>query len=133
MTAGIVMIFLARWRINVLSMGEKEASALGVDVKLWQFLIIGGATLATASAVCISGTIGWVGLVIPHIGRMLVGNDNTRLIPVSIALGACFLTVIDILSRTITRSELPIGILCALIGTPFFVYLLKKTRGGSWA
>ena len=133
MTAGIIMVFLARWRINVLSMGEKEASALGVDVKLWQFLIIGGATLATASAVCISGTIGWVGLVIPHIGRMLVGNDNTRLIPVSISLGACFLTVIDILSRTITRSELPIGILCALIGTPFFVYLLKKTRGGSWS
>lgn len=132
MTAGMIMIFLARWRINVLSMGEKEAAALGIDVRLWQFVIIGGATLATASAVCISGTIGWVGLVIPHIGRMLVGNDNTRLIPVSISLGACFMTIIDILSRTITRSELPVGILCALIGTPFFVYLLKKTRGGSW-
>ena len=110
-----------------------DVAALGVDVRKYKLLIIGGATLATASAVCISGTIGWVGLVIPHIGRMLVGNDNTRLIPVSISLGACFLTVIDILSRTITRSELPIGILCALIGTPFFVYLLKKTRGGSWA
>lgn len=133
MALGMLLIYLSRWRINVLSMGEKEAAALGVNVRRYQLLIIGGATLATASAVCISGTIGWVGLVIPHIGRMLVGNDNTRLIPVSISLGACFLTLIDILSRTITRSELPIGILCALIGTPFFVYLLKKTKGGSWS
>ena len=133
MALGMLLIFLSRWRINVLSMGDRAAAALGVDVKKYQFLIIGGATLATASAVCISGTIGWVGLVVPHIGRMLVGNNNVRLIPVSMSLGACFLTLMDILSRCISTAEIPIGILCALIGTPFFVYLLKKTRGGGWA
>ena len=69
---------------------------------------------------------------VPHIGRMLVGNNNVKLIPVSMSLGACFLTVMDILSRCISTTEIPIGILCALIGTPFFVYLLKKTRGGGW-
>lgn len=132
MALGMLLIFLSRWRINVLSMGDKEAAALGVDVKKYKLLIIGGATLATASAVCISGTIGWVGLVVPHIGRMIVGNNNVKLIPVSISLGACFLTLMDILSRNIMTSEIPIGILCALIGTPFFVYLLKKTRGGGW-
>ena len=133
MALGMLLIFLSRWRINVLSMGDQEATALGVDVRRYKFLIIGGATLATASAVCISGTIGWVGLVVPHIGRMLVGSNNVRLIPVSMSLGACFLTLMDILSRCISTSEIPIGILCALIGTPFFVYLLKKTRGGGWA
>ena len=133
MALGILLIFLSRWRINILSMGDKEAAALGVNIRRYKFLIVGGATLATASAVCISGTIGWVGLVVPHIGRMIVGNNNVKLIPVSISLGACFLTVMDIFSRTITSSELPIGILCALIGTPFFVYLLKKTRGGNWS
>ncbi|MBE5781413.1 MAG: iron ABC transporter permease [Clostridiales bacterium] len=132
MALGIAVIFLLRWRINVLSMGDKEAFALGVDVRLCKMLIIGGATLCTAAAVCISGTIGWVGLVIPHIGRMLVGNDNHRLIPLSISLGACFLVLIDLLSRILSSSELPIGILCALVGTPFFVYLLKKTKGGGW-
>ena len=132
MAIGMLLIFLSRWRINVLSMGDKEAAALGVDVKRYKFLIVGGATLATASAVCISGTIGWVGLVVPHIGRMIVGNNNVKLIPVSISLGACFLTVMDILARNITTSELPIGTLCAIVGTPFFVYLLKKTRGGGW-
>ena len=132
MALGMILIFLARWRINVLSMGDKEAAALGVDVRKYKFLIVAGATLATASAVCISGTIGWVGLVVPHIGRMIVGNNNVKLIPVSISLGACFMTVMDILARNITTSELPIGILCAIVGTPFFVYLLKKTRGGGW-
>ncbi|MBR0113066.1 MAG: iron ABC transporter permease [Clostridia bacterium] len=130
MGLGMLLIFLSRWRLNVLSMGEKEAASLGVDVRKSQIMIIGGATLCTAAAVCISGTIGWVGLVIPHIGRMLTGNSNQKLIPVSISLGACFMVIMDLLARTLTGSEIPVGILCALIGTPFFVYLLKKTRGG---
>ncbi len=130
MSIGMLMIFLSRWKLNVLSMGEREASSLGVDVRKAQILIIGGATLCTASAVCISGTIGWVGLVIPHIGRMITGNSNQKLIPVSISLGSSFMVIMDLLSRTLTGSEIPIGILCALIGTPFFVYLLKKTKGG---
>lgn len=132
MIIGLGMIFLSRWKINALSMGEKEAIALGVNTKLYKLLIIGGATLATSSAVCISGTIGWIGLIIPHIGRMIVGNDNAKLIPVSMSLGACFLVFMDMLSRVISTSEIPIGILTSIIGTPFFVYLLKKTKGGSW-
>lgn len=132
MGIGILIIYLGRWRINVLSMGDKEAQALGVNVsnnKLW---IIIGATLSTAGAVCVSGVIGWVGLVIPHIGRMLVGNDNRLLIPVSISLGACFIVLIDMVARVLTGSEIPLGILTSLIGAPFFVYLLKKTKGGGW-
>ena len=132
MCLGILLIYLSRWKINALSMGEKEALALGVNTKLYKLLIIGGATLATAAAVCISGVIGWVGLAIPHIGRMLVGNDNRKLIPVSISLGASFLVLADIISRSLSASEIPIGIITALVGTPFFVYLLKKTKGGAF-
>ena len=132
MSAGIVVIFLLRWKVNVLSMGDKEAAALGVNVTAYKGLIIGAATLSTAAAVCISGVIGWIGLVIPHICRMLIGNDNHKLIPMSISLGASFLVIIDIIARNITTTEIPIGILTAVIGTPFFVYLLKKTKGGGW-
>lgn len=131
-TVGIVIIFLSRWQINVLSMGDKEAQALGVNVKFYKLLVIGGATLATAAAVSISGTIGWVGLVIPHIGRMLTGNNNKKLIPISALLGAAFMVLIDILARSITTGELPVGIFTALIGTPFFIFLLKKTKGKQW-
>ncbi len=132
MAAGILVITLCRWKINALSMGDKEAAALGVNVRLYKGLVIGGATLSTASAVCISGVIGWVGLVIPHICRMLIGNDNDRLIPMSISFGAAFLVLIDILARNISTAEIPIGILTAIVGSPFFVYLLKKTKGGVW-
>ncbi len=132
MAAGMFLVWLCRWKINALSMGEREALALGVDTRLYKFLIIGGATLSTASAVCISGSIGLIGLVIPHIGRMLVGNNNTRLVPVSMSLGACFLVLTDLISRNITTSEVPLSILTSLVGTPFFIYLLKKTKGGAW-
>lgn len=131
-TIGIGMIYISRWRINALSMGEKEATALGVNTKFYKLMVIGGATLATAAAVCISGVIGWIGLVIPHIGRMLIGNDNTKLIPLSMSLGACFLVCMDVLARVISSAEIPIGILTSLVGAPFFVYLLKKTKGGGW-
>jgi iron complex transport system permease protein len=132
MTIGMLIILLCRWKINVLSMGEKEAAALGVNVKVFKGLIVGGATLCTASAVCICGVIGWIGLVIPHICRMLVGNNNDRLIPLSISFGAAFLVLIDTIARNITTAEVPIGILTSVVGTPFFVYLLKKTKGGGW-
>jgi iron complex transport system permease protein len=99
---------------------------------LTRVLVIVCATLATAGAVSIAGVIGWIGLIIPHIGRMLVGNDNRLLIPVSFAMGACFLIMIDIASRILTGAEIPIGILTALCGAPFFVYLLKKTKGRGW-
>lgn len=132
MVIGIIGIVAIRWRINVLSMGDKEAHTLGINTKLNKGIVIICATLATAGAVCVSGIIGWVGLVIPHIGRMLVGNDNRVLIPASLSLGACFLILVDNLGRMITGSEIPLGILTALVGGPFFVYLLKATKGGGW-
>ncbi len=132
MIIGISGLIAVRWRINVLSMGDREAHSLGINTALNKVIVIACATLATAGAVCVSGIIGWVGLIIPHIGRMLVGNDNKVLIPASLSLGACFLIVVDNLCRTISGSEIPIGILTALVGGPFFVYLLKKTKGGGW-
>jgi iron complex transport system permease protein len=132
MVLGIVGLILIRWRINVLSMGDREAHTLGINTNIEKLIAIGFATLATAGAVCVSGTIGWIGLVIPHIGRMIVGNDNKALIPISCALGASFLVIIDDIARTLTGGEIPIGILTSLIGGPFFVYLLKKTKGGNW-
>ena len=129
---GCILLVLMAWRINVLSMGDKEARTLGVNVGRDKLLVIGGAALATAGAVCMSGMIGWVGLVIPHISRMITGNDNRRLIPMAIAVGASFMSLIDLVSRTVTAQEIPLGILTSLIGAPFFVYLLKKTKGGGW-
>lgn len=132
MVTGMIGLMLLRWRINLLSMGDKEAGAMGVNVKLHKSLLILFATLATAGAVCVSGIVGWVGLIIPHVGRMLVGNDNRYLMPVSMLLGAIFLGTVDILARSVSSSELPLGIITALLGGPFFVYLLKKTKGRNW-
>ncbi|WP_312472164.1 iron ABC transporter permease [Neobacillus sp.] len=130
MLLGISGLIAIRWRINVLSMGDKEARALGVNLGLLKGILIISATLATAGAVCVSGVIGWIGLIIPHISRMIVGNDNRLLIPTSLSIGACYLVIIDNVSRTITGSEIPLGILTAIIGAPFFVYLLKRKAGG---
>ena len=123
-----VILLVIRWRINILSLGENEAKSLGTDVRRSRSVIIICATVLTASAVCISGTIGWVGLVIPHFGRMLVGPDNRKLIPVSAALGAIFLLLIDTAARNITSAELPLSILTGLVGAPFYFYLLIKQR-----
>ena len=130
---GLLVLLAMGWKINVLSMGDKEARTMGVDVRVCKTLVICGASLATAGAVCLSGIVGWVGLVIPHIGRMAAGNDNRTLLPVSISFGAAFMIVIDTVSRVLAESEIPLGILTALIGAPFFIYLLKKTKGGGWS
>lgn len=132
MAFGVACLMAIRWRINVLSMGDREAHALGVNTVISKGIVIAGATLATAGAVCVSGIIGWVGLVVPHIARMLVGNDNRVLIPSSFSMGACFLVMVDNIGRVITGSEIPLGILTALVGGPFFAYLLKRTKGGGW-
>lgn len=129
---GMAGLMAMRWRINVMSMGDREARSMGLNVNFDRAVIIICTTLVTAGAVSISGVIGWVGLVIPHIGRMIAGNDNRILIPASISLGACFLTIIDTIGRMITGTEIPLSILTALVGGPFFVYLLKKTKGGNW-
>lgn len=125
---GISVLLLIRWRINVLSMGEEEAQTMGIDVKKMQGVIIICCTLITASAVSISGIIGWIGLVIPHVVRLIIGPDHKILLPASAILGAFFLLAIDNISRTMTSVEIPLGILTALIGAPFFIYLLKQSK-----
>jgi iron complex transport system permease protein len=130
MLAGLVGLLLIRWRINILAMGEEEAQSLGTDLRKTRGLVILFSTLATAAAVSVSGVIGWIGLVIPHISRMIVGPDYKKLLPVTMLLGAIYLLIIDNIARTMTEGEIPIGILTALIGTPFFAYVLWKTKVG---
>lgn len=132
MLTGIGGLLIIRWKINVLSMGEREAHTLGINIKIYRGLVILFSTVATAGAVATCGIISWIGLIIPHIGRMIIGNDNQYLLPVSIALGGFMLLIIDNLGRVITGSELPLNILTALIGGPFYIYLLKKTKAGAW-
>ena len=132
MLAGMAGMVLMRWRLNVLSMGDREARTLGLNVEFNKCLVIGFATLATAGAVCVSGVVGWIGLVVPHMCRMLIGSDNKWLIPASISVGACFTVLVDTICRTVTGSEIPLGIVTAIVGGPFFIYLLKKTKGKSW-
>ena len=132
MLLGSAGLFAVRYRINVLAMGEKEARTMGVNVPFMRLFLVVCATLATAGAVCVSGVIGWVGLVVPHMGRMLVGSDNRILIPFSFSLGGCFLIAVDDISRILSGNELPLGILTAFVGAPFFIYLLKKTKVKGW-
>lgn len=132
MVIGLAGMMIFRSRLNVLSMGDREAHALGINVNLNKMAIIAFSTLATAGAVSVSGVIGWIGLVVPHICRMLMGNNNRLLIPASISFGACFMVLVDTICRTITASEIPIGIVTALAGGPFFVYLLKKNKAKGW-
>ncbi len=127
---GSLCLFLVRWRINLLSVGEEEAQALGLDTKKMTIVLIVASTVVTASAVCISGIVGWVGLVVPHVGRMLVGPDFRKLIPVSAILGASFLLIVDDIARTLIAAEIPLGILTALVGAPFFAYLLTQKKVG---
>src|SRR5262245_31431886 len=125
---GLVPLVLLRWRIGVLSLGDDEARALCVDVPRLRVLVIGAATLMTASVVASSGVIGWVGLMIPHIARMLVGPNFDRLLPTSMLLGASFMLLVDTLARTMARIETPLGILTAVLGAPFFLWLLSRGR-----
>ena len=125
-----VALLLIRWRINLLAVGDDEARALGIDTKRMAQVIILCSTLITASAVCIAGIIGWVGLVVPHLGRMLVGPDYSKLLPACLLLGACYMLIIDDLARMLTSAEIPLGILTAIIGAPFFAYLLSRRSVG---
>lgn len=122
------VLYAIRWHINTLGVGEEEAHALGVNVKLIRGIVIVCATLMTAAAVSISGIIGWVGLVIPHIARMIMGTNFSLILPASLLLGSLYMLIIDNLCRSIIAIEIPVGILTAIIGAPFFVFLLAKTR-----
>lgn len=124
---GLVVIILLSGYLNLLSMGEDEARALGVRVNLIRNLLILVTTLICSLTVALGGMISWVGLMIPHIARMLIGPDNRKLIPVSALLGGIYLLLIDDLCRTASAGEIPIGIMTALIGVPFFVFILWRT------
>lgn len=126
---GIVVIFFMRWKMNTLSLHEDEAKSLGVNVKFIRILIIIASALITAAVVSMCGKIGWIGLLIPHISRMIFGNNNKSVIPASIGLGAIFMVIIDTIARSAIASEIPISILTAVIGAPFFIILLRKTGG----
>lgn len=127
---GIIVLLLIRWRINLLAMGEEDARALGVDTGRIRATVILCATMISAAAVSIGGIIGWIGLVIPHIGRILAGPDNKVLLPVTVLVGASYLVAVDTIARTAMEMEIPIGILTALVGAPIFAYLLRKNRSG---
>ena len=126
---GIIILFALRWRLNILSLNEDEAKSLGVNVKKLRVLVMIAATMVTASCVSMCGQVGWVGLLVPHAARMIYGSDNKKLIPAGIGMGATFMIVIDTIARAATSAEIPVSILTALIGAPFFVLLLRKTGG----
>jgi iron complex transport system permease protein len=126
------VLLALRWRLNLLALGEDEARSLGVDTVRLRLLVVVLATLLAATTVAIAGIIGWVGLVVPHAARILVGADFRRVLPASAAIGACYLMAIDDIARAATTAELPLGVLTALIGAPVFALLLRRGRLG-WA
>ena len=128
MVVGLVVLFALRWQINILTMGDDEAQTMGIDARRIRVIIIIAATLVTASSVAVSGMIGWVGLVVPHLCRMLVGSDYRKLLPASMLMGASFLLIVDDISRVATTAEIPIGILTAFVGAPFFLYLITRKK-----
>ncbi|ACF46308.1 transport system permease protein [Prosthecochloris aestuarii DSM 271] len=130
--AGSLPILLSGWRLNVLSFGEDEAKALGIHTSRVRMIVIGCATLVTASVIALSGLIGWIGLVMPHAARMISGPDHRIQLPVSFLLGGLALLVFDNIARSVISSEIPIGIITALAGAPFFILLLKLTSRKTW-
>ncbi|CFX84322.1 ABC transporter, permease protein [Syntrophomonas zehnderi OL-4] len=127
---GMIVLFLLRWRLNVMAMGEEEAQVLGLNTRRLKTIVILCCTLMTAASVSIGGLIGWVGLVIPHLARMIVGPNYRVLLPASILLGGAYLLLVDDMARLLASMEIPLGILTALIGVPFFLYLLLNSKWG---
>ncbi|MBO4420548.1 MAG: iron ABC transporter permease [Lachnospiraceae bacterium] len=125
---GIIIIFLLRWRINLLALSEDELIASGTNVKLLRSLVVICATAMTASVISMCGQVGWVGLIVPHMCRLIWGQDNAKLIPASISIGAAFMVVVDTLARSISAAEIPVSILTAIVGAPFFISLLNSKR-----
>jgi len=126
MALGLLPLVCIRWRMNLLTLGDDEARAMGVNASRLRLVVVICSTLITAASVAVSGLIGWVGLVAPHLSRKLVGNDYRKLLPASMLMGACFLLAADNVSRNLAATEIPIGILTAFIGTPFFLYLITR-------
>lgn len=126
---GCAVLLVMGYKINILSLGDEEAQTLGINPMRARIIVIMAATLITASCVTVTGIVGWVGLVIPHIARMLMGPNHVRLLPTSMLIGAIFMAVVDLIARTVSPSEIPVGILTALIGAPFFAVLFRRTQG----
>ena len=126
--AGAVGLMALRWRLNVMALGDDEARSLGVDVKRTRLAVIGCATLLTSASVAVAGMVGWVGLIVPHLARFLVGSDHRALLPASMLLGATFLVLVDDVCRSIYTTEIPLTILTAILGAPLFVYLICRQR-----
>ncbi len=126
MAIGLIGLFILRWRINILTLGDDEARTIGVNTNLVRLSVIICSTLITAASVSVSGLIGWVGLVIPHLSRKVIGNNYRYLMPASMIFGAIFLLVVDNISRNLLAVEIPLGILTAFVGAPFFIYLLTR-------
>jgi len=124
----LLAVFVLRWKLNILSMGDDEARSLGESPVAMRFVFVGLTTMMTAVSVALSGVIGWVGLVVPHVARGIVGPDSRRLIPASIILGAAYMVIIDGIARSLTTAEIPLGILTGIIGAPAFVLLLRHSR-----
>lgn len=128
--SGILILYLLRWRMNLLTLSEEEARSFGVDLKKLRAVTIICATAVTASCISMCGQVGWVGLIVPHMGRMKFGSNHLSLMPVCIFVGAAFMVIVDTAARSISAAELPISILTAIIGAPFFIFLMRRTEGG---
>ncbi len=122
------VLLAMRWRINVLSLGDREAKLIGANIRFERGMMVCTATLLTASAVCLSGTIGWLGLVIPHLARLFIGDNNVKSLPMAALIGAIFLLIVDTLARNLYIQEIPLGILTGFIGAPFFAWVLIKQK-----
>ena len=129
---GVTVLWLMRFRINVLSLGDEEAAAMGISVERSRWLILGAVAMAVSGIVSVAGIVGWVGLVVPHIARMIVGPDHRVLLPASAIFGAIYLLMIDTVARTATAAEIPLGILTALIGAPVFAIMLRRLHLKGW-
>lgn len=125
----ILIIFLLRWRINLLTVDEEVVKTMGVNITLLRMIVIVAATIITAISIAMAGQVGWVGLIVPHFCRMLVGENHTKLVPFTISIGICFMVIIDTLARSMFAAEIPISVLTSLIGAPFFIYMIRSREG----
>ncbi len=130
---GLIMIYFMRWYLNVMAMGDEEALSLGINVKILRIAIIIITTFMVAVGVATTGQVTWIGLIVPHIARSLIGTDHRFMLPAAGLTGALLLLIMDNLARTLTTAEIPISIITAFVGAPFFAYLLIKRRGSGWA
>lgn len=129
---GVTVLSALGWRLNVMTLGDEEAKSLGIDIGKMRLFFIAVATVIVASSISAVGTIAWLGLVVPHIGRYLAGSDHKTLVPFSALLGGALLLLMDTAARTMISSEIPISIITNIVGAPFLAYLLVRKKSGAW-